>query len=183
MKPFARFYRNICDAVWEIFLKVGYSPAAVSLNYPPKTLKTLLGDRSMSDDAMQRAFSAFATAMFDASDRISLKPNHGTFLVTVSAALAEKIHKEVTPNAFLAAWIGAASHSTLTRESVHEIFEKSGGRVEFSASKDPDFDERIRFLDGFDEYIYCFEYGDLHTEYHRLLPEDYEELYGPLSSE
>lgn len=168
----ARFESHLADAVWETILKVGYSPSAISLNYPPKTLKHLLSRPDMTDAELYAALAE--------REGIALSRRGDVCVLTISRELVERIYRETEPPRFLARLIAAAEQGGLTPARVHEIFEEGGGRVEFFASDHADFDERIRFLDGSDPYVYCFLYDDHHTEYHRLLREDYEQLYGAL---
>ena len=172
-------FDSICDNLQETFEKLGYSETEVSFNYPPKTLKTLFGNRGMSDGELADRLCGFAHEQEGKLGRISFRKNGDVFLLTVPREGARFVHTERKPDPFLSALVRVTMTFFATKEDVHRVFLDTGRPFTVRPFSEPDLDEVIFFTDR-DSYCYCFSYGEERPELHRLLPEDFAELYAPL---
>ena len=64
------------------------------------------------------------------------------------------------------------SHGT-TMGQVKALFEAQEERCVITDMDSDEFDVMIRFVEGEDNYYYCFKHEGCHIVYHRFLPEDY----------
>lgn len=181
-------YRHLCDNALEINEKIGYTRAALHINYPPHTLASLLGRREMTQEETEAALDRFIATHRDILGDIAwrYRPADGIYMLTLPAEGVAYIHEHEVCPPFTRALIALTLTPFTGRKEVHTLFDTYAGTDGYTVTEAPDsdFDEAIRFrtTGGACEserlYVYCLEYDEERMEYHRLLPEDYADIYG-----
>lgn len=188
MTPALTLYRHICDNVLEVIEKIGFTATALHYNYPPRTLATLLGDREMGPDALVAALDRFCREHAATLGRLSwrYRPEDDIYTLTLPAEGVCYLHTHEQCPPFTRELIALSRTPMVSRDEIRALFARYAGEDGYVSCPAPEgeFDEVLRFppsaIAAASErcYLYCMEYGEEHCEYHRLLPEDYGELYG-----
>lgn len=181
-------YQHVCDNVLEVMEKIGFTAAALHYNYPPRTLASLLGDREMSPRALTAALDRFCQQHTEALGTLTwrYRPQEDVYTLTVPAEGVSYLHAHEQCPPFTRELIALSLTPLIGRAEVHALFARYAGADGYISRPAPegDFDEVLGFPPSATTtvsercYLYCMEYGEERCEYHRLLPEDYGELYG-----
>ncbi len=169
-------HESLCDNAEETFIKIGYSDTELNFNYPSGTLKSLLGNREMSDGELCEALDAFfaKNATFSGS---SWHKRRAGVMITLHQSSVKAIYERFDKDGFLSELYRAVSAHGASENSVREVFSKHRPTAVAEKSRDPDFDLLVSFEDGSDPYRYLFKFEHGHCDFHRLLPDDFEEIY------
>ena len=185
---------SIRDNLVECFVKLGYTDAPLSFNYPARTLKTLIfsideckqcftkteseADENITDEEL---FKGLTEALYMARDTLgecTVRRRTGGYSITVPREGVKRAFSELDAGGFLPSLLSAISSHGVTSEDIHAVFERAKKPYISHPSPDADIDEFITVTDGSDPYIYLFKYEGHHVDYHRLLPADFYEIYG-----
>lgn len=189
---------SIKDNLVECFVKLGFTDAPLSFNYPDRTLAALLFDggkckqeftqeRGESDEKsaaeisgeelLKRLTEELELAR-DTLGECTLRRRKGGYSITVPKEGVRRAFLELDRGAFLPSLLRAISTRGATSEDIYRVFSDAKKPFISHRSTDGDIDEFITVKDGSDPYIYLFKYEENHVDYHRLLPADFYEIYG-----
>ena len=189
---------SIKDNLVECFIKLGYTDAPLSFNYPDRTLSALLfgtdkckqeftqergesDEKSAAEISGEELFRGLSEALGLAKDTLgecTLRRRTGGYSITVPREGVKRAFSELDAGGFLPSLLSAISAHGTRSEDIHAVFEGAKKPYISTLSRDPDIDEFITVTDGSDPYIYLFKYEENHVDYHRLLPADFYEIYG-----
>ena len=189
---------SIKDNLVECFIKLGYTDAPLSFNYPDRTLSALLFDggkckqeftqergesdeKSTAEISGEELFRGLSEALDLAKDALgecTLRRRTGGYSIAVPRAGVKRACSELDAGGFLPSLLSVISAHGTRSEDIHAVFEGAKKPYISTLSRDPDIDEFITVTDGSDPYIYLFKYEGDHVDYHRLLPADFYEIYG-----
>ena len=193
---------SILDNLDECFVKLGFTDAPLSFNYPLRTLAALLGmvsggdggesggTRAVADSALNNgngeitseALLGELTRVLDGARDVlgecSLRARKSGYSITVPREGVRRAYSRFDKDGFLPSLLSRISTHGVTAEDIHGVFESARVPFEVHLSSDEDIDEFITVTDGSDPYIYLFKFEEEHCDYHRLLPVDFYEIYG-----
>ena len=189
---------SIKDNLVECFIKLGYTEAPLSFNYPDRTLSALLfgtdkckqgftktesgmdekNTAEISGEELFRGLSEALDLAKDALGECTLRRRTGGYSITVPREGVKRAFSELDAGGFLPSLLAVISAHGTRSEEIHAVFERAKKPYISTHSCDPDIDEFITVTDGSDPYIYLFKYEGHHVDYHRLLPADFYEIYG-----
>ena len=169
--------QNITDNLTELKVKLGYPDSDVRLNYPAQSLKSLLGKRGMTDGELDSALTRFFEENAASLQDCSFRRGKEHYIITLSMKAARSLLDTAPENSLVTELCRLVTSGNAARDEVHKLFLAHSESTRFIPSKTGDFDELIYTDSEDDSYFYLFHYGHGHTEYHRLLPDDYREIY------
>ena len=189
---------SIKDNLVECFIKLGYTDAPLSFNYPDRTLAALLFDtdkckqeftqgrgesdeKSAAEISGEELFRGLSEALDLARDTLgecTVRRRTGGYSITVPREGVKRAFSELDAGGFLPSLLSVISSHGVTSEDIHGVFEEAEKPYACHPSTDADIDEFITVTDGTDPYFYLFKYEENHVDYHRLLPADFYEIYG-----
>ena len=176
---------SIRDNLDECFVKLGFTDAPLSFNYPARTLAALLGgntDKLSLEIPDSDSLAAALVRELDGAKEIlgecTLRERKGGFSITVSREGVIRAYSRFDKDGFLPSLLSLISTHGVRAEDIHAVFEGAKKPFEIHPSPDEDIDEYITVTDGKDPYIYLFKFEEHHCDYHRLLPTDFYEIYG-----
>ncbi|GEM_PF-5398888 len=169
------FIAAICDYVKESVLKIGDDGCDISLNFPPQTIKSLFGNRTMTQEELSAA-EEHAKAAFPYGG-LSFLPFKDLVVVTVDGAAVRKICSlpKTKKDEFLLGLVALSADTSATFQTVRALFEKFDTVYRWEGV-DGEYDEVLCFAH-FDDFCYCLSYEPGGVHYHRLLKEDFDALY------
>lgn len=187
---------SIKDNLVECFVKLGFTDAPLSFNYPDRTLAALLfgvekckqtfakadksDDKNASEIGGEQLLTRLAEELASAKDTLgecTVRRRKDGYSITVPREGVRRAFSTFDRGGFLPSLLDAISAHGATREHVRAVFERSERPYVATPSDDADFDEFITVTDGSDPYIYLFKFDGHHVDYHRLLPADFYEIY------
>ena len=174
---YAELKKNVIDFIKESQIKIGYTPNAVSLNYPVDSLNHLLGTNCTAEE-MRSVLEAFNEYVKDDLGGIGYSFKAGKFCFTIPARGAEYIHKNVKDSGFLTEFISLiTTRRNISIDDVLQVFHKYSDHVKCTAVDNDEFNYLIYFENGKpDNYRYCIDLDLGHVTYHRITPADYADL-------
>lgn len=189
---------SIKDNLVECFVKLGFTDAPLSFNYPDRTLSALLfsadkckqeftqerggGDEKsaaeISGEELLKRLTRELAAARDTLGECTLRRRRDGYSITIPKEGVRRAFLELDAGGFLPSLLRAISTHGTTSEDIHRVFEDAKKSFISHPSCDADIDEFITVTDGSDPYFYLFKYEESHVDYHRLLPADFYEIYG-----
>lgn len=169
-------YESLRDNAEETFIKIGYADIELNFKYPKSTLKSLLGNREMSDEELDNAMRGLLSERGELSGTEFRLRKSGA-LVTLSRECVKRMYEGFDENGFLSELYRVISTHSVTEDGIREVLLKHRPTVNIEKSSDPDFDLLAYSPDASDPYRYLFKLEHGHCDFHRLLPEDFEEIY------
>ena len=189
---------SIKDNLVECFVKLGYTDAPLSFNYPDRTLSALLfgtdkckreftqnegkaGEKSTDDPTGAELLKRLTDELDSARDTLgecTVRRRRDGYSITVPREGVARAFSELDVGGFLPSLLSVISSHGVTSEDIHGVFEEAEKPYACHPSTDADIDEFITVTDGTDPYFYLFKYEENHVDYHRLLPADFYEIYG-----
>lgn len=166
--------KNVIDVIKESQIKIGYTPNAVSLNYPVDSLNNLL-ETDLNAEEMGAVLEDFSRYVRDDLGDISFSRNKEKYCFTIPAEGAAYVHENVRDSGFLTDFISllTAGHN-ISVDDVLEVFHKYSDHVVCKTVDNEEFNYLIYFEDGSpDDYRYCVDLDMGHATYHRMTPADY----------
>lgn len=169
---------NICDTIKEWQMKIGYRKEKMQLYYKDNSLCSLLNiDLSLTGAALLQVLSGFSEYSASRLGECCFSYQGSRFCVEVPEQGTLYVKENKPDSMFLRAFIDAVTKKGVTPEEIKNIFA--------SYSKDFVFEDRrgeelgyVFFFrdDAIDKYVYCIEWDEFGTTYHRFTKKDYENL-------
>lgn len=167
---------NICDTIKEWQMKIGYRREKMQLYYKDSSLCSLLNiDLSLTGTALLKVLSGFSSYSASRLGECHFSYQGHRFCVEVSEQGTLYVKENKPDSLFLRAFIDIVTKKGVTPEDIKNVFS--------SYSKDFVFEDRRRddlgyvfFFndDAIDKYVYCIEWDEFGTTYHRFTKKDYE---------
>lgn len=171
---YAALKKNVIDVIKESQIKIGYTPNAVSLNYPVGSLNNLLGTNYTGEE-MASALEGFSKYAGNDLGEIHFVFDEGKYCLTIPAEGAGFVHENVKDSGFLTEFIFLLSTGkNVSIDDILEVFHKYSDHVSCKEVNNGEFSYLIYFEDGVpDDYRYCIDLDLGHVTYHRITPADY----------
>jgi len=167
--------KNICDAVKEGQIKIGYDEGAVSLFYPIETIAELLEINNTTINGMEEVLRDFNRVCIERLGIIEISNKDERFCFMIPKEGTKYINEKYKDNPFLRQFIQTITKPNCTLEDMLNVF--------YTYSKDISFIENeelgyiVYFKDSaIDEYVYCLKFDEFGATYHRFTKLDYEKL-------
>ncbi len=168
-------FENLVAMIWEQQLKLGYRREKVRLYYPLESLEGFLGKASVQE--MEEGLHGF----FEEEKRlgeVEVTRRGRRFCLCLPEEASYYVKEHAPKEDFLVAFLEKMKSHPSQLEEVLPLFEKYGKAV---IEREPSEDLlcAVHFEGGVpDSFVYCFSSEEGHLSYHRLMPWDYEALYG-----
>lgn len=178
MPDFDALRENLVDAIAEGQLKLGYSDAPVSLNYPADSLNRLLGTQ-LSFEELGQALREFRERVRVDLGDIGVSQVDGRYCLTVPQAGTRYVHGRLGEKEFLREFIDLMRdpHGGVTIEEILRVFWKYSDQVCCIPAQEEEFNYLVYFANGVpDDYRYLIQIELGHATYHRMTPGDYEAM-------
>ncbi len=176
---FDRLRKNITDVIKESQIKIGFSDNPVGLYYPLNTLNRMLGTECTNEEMLSvlKEFSLYCSYTLG---KITITTEENDrFCLCIPPEGVRYVHENVQDSGFLRELTSLVGRhdENVSVEQVLEIFGRYSDDVRCIPVKDDEFDYLVYFGNGIpDDYRYCISFDMGHLSYHRLSPEDFEEL-------
>ena len=167
--------KNICDAIKEGQIKIGYDEGAVRLFYPIETIAELLEINNPTINGMQEILIDFNRECSERLGTIEISNKEERFCFMIPKEGTKYINEKYKDNPFLRQFIQTITAPNCTLEDMLAVFH--------NYSKDISFEENdelgyiVYFKDSeIDEYVYCLKFDEFGATYHRFTKLDYKKL-------
>lgn len=181
---FKRLEKNLCDAVKECQIKLGFEKETMRFYYPMPSLLLLLGTKQEEKikipeelETMLKPFKEY-TAPRLGNIKITHVKERFCFSIPVEGVIY--IYEKYKASEVFTGFVQLVQKHGCTIEDIKTLFEQFSREVICEKILEEDADYVIYFKDaGIDEYLYVLKFDDVHeghVTYHRYTREDYEEL-------
>ena len=167
--------KNICDAIKEGQIKIGYDEGAVRLFYPIESIAELLEINNPTINGMEEILIDFNRECSERLGTIEISNKEERFCFMIPKEGTKYINEKYKDNPFLRQFIKNITKPNCTLEDMLTLF--------YTFSKDIYFHENnelgyiIYFNDStIDEYVYCLKFDEFGATYHRFTKLDYKKL-------
>lgn len=169
-------YKNLCDSIFEMMLKLGESHnSSISIYYTPDLVSYLIGTNTNEVAEKLIEFKSFVMEQLgDIDIEVASDNRYG---IRVYSEGIDKIMQSNPRRFFLRKLIEAIRKRDCGIERIKEIFDEESSDFVCEEVDDSEFQYVIYFNDeNIDEYKYCFTFDAMGSYYHRLIDYDYERL-------
>ena len=167
--------KNICDAVKEGQIKIGYDEGPVRLYYPIESIGELLEIDDLTVNGMQEILVDFNRVCSERLGMVEISNKEDRFCFMIPKEGTKYINESYKDNPFLRKFIQNITKPNCTLEDMLNVF--------YIYSKDIYFEENdelgyiVYFNDNtIDEYVYCLKFDEFGATYHRFTKLDYKKL-------
>lgn len=169
---------NICDTIKEWQTKLGYREETMQLYYQAETIAVLLGEEpAIHSRDLLRKLQGFSACVQERLGNCGISYEGHRFCIEVPPTGVRYVAEHVRDSQFLKDFLRVVADASCGLENIRRIF----------ASYCEDYVEEDREAEGLgrvfyfpdekiDKYIYCVEFDEFGTEYHRFTRKDYELL-------
>lgn len=169
---------NICDTIKEWQMKIGYQRERMQLYYKDSSLCSLLDvDLSLTGTALLKVLSGFSDYSKERLGECLFSCKGSRFCIEVpeQGTLFVKVHCK--DSCFLREFIDAVTKKGVTLEEVKKVFSSYTKDFVWEDRRKDDLGHVFFFKDDtIDKYVYCIEWDEFGTTYHRFTKKDYENL-------
>lgn len=170
---FDELYNNILDNIKEAHLKLGYSEASMSFNYPKRSLEHLVNGASIED-----ALEELREFVIPTLGEIAYRFKDNQVRITIPAEGVKYVADNVPEKPHLRDLVELIQRPMVTMDQIKELFNKYSDQVMCQPTDESGMDYVLWFGDGQpDDYRYCICLDGLGATYHRLSKKDFEDIY------
>lgn len=170
--------KNIMDTIYEGQVKIGYEKSGIQIYYMFSSLESLLGVLVPSVKEMDVLMQVFKAKVTDALGPISITRDNERFCFYIPEEGTKFIYETYEENSFLRDLIEVVKNPACSLDDILSVFKKQSPDVVCQKMLDAEFDYVIYYKDkSIDEYMYCFNIGEMGAYYHRFTEADYASVH------
>jgi len=167
--------KNICDAIKEGQIKIGYDGGSVRLFYPIETIAELLGLDHPTIISMQEILMDFNRACSERLGTLEISNKEDRFCFMIPKEGTKYINETYPDNPFLRQFIQNITKPNCTLEDMLNVFHAYSQDIYFEENEELGY--IVYFNDStIDEYVYCLKFDEFGATYHRFTKSDYQKL-------
>lgn len=171
---FKHLKKNIMDTIHEGQVKIGYDNSSIQIYYNLPSLEALLGVYIPSVKEMDVLMKVFQSQIEDTLGPVKITRQAERYCFTVPEKGTKYIFDTYEDNTFLKELIETTQKKDCTMDDILTVFKKQSPDVVCQKTEDAEFDYVIYYKDkSIDEFIYCFNIGQMGVYYHRFIEADY----------
>ena len=169
---------NICDTIKEWQMKIGYRREKMQLYYKDSSLCSLLNiDLSLTGAALLNVLAGFVQYSATRFGECRFSYQGSRFCVEVPEQGTLFVKENKPDSAFLKEFIDIIQKKGVTPEEIKSVFSSYSDDFVFEDRRADDLGYVFFFKgDTIDKYVYCIEWDEFGTTYHRFTKKDYENL-------
>ncbi len=162
------------DTIHEGQVKIGYEKSSIQIYYNLSSLEALLGILVPSVKEMDVLMKVFQTQVKGSLGAVEITRQEERYCFFVPEEGTKYIFDTYEDNTFLKDLIETLQNKDCTIETILKVFKKQSPDVVCQKTQDAEFDYVIYYRDkSIDEFIYCFNIGEMGAYYHRFTEADY----------
>ena len=166
--------KNIMDTIHEGQVKIGYDKSGIQIYYNLSSLETLLGVWVPSEKEMDVLMKVFQAKLESSLGAVEITRQDDRYCFYVPEEGTKYIFDTYKENTFLKDLIATMQNKDCSIDAILKVFKKQSPDVVCQKTPDAEFDYVIFFKDkSIDEFIYCFNFGEMGAYYHRFTEADY----------
>lgn len=170
---YKNLFDNIISIIKESQIKLGYDSIPIGINYVATSLEGILGTSNIVP-----ALDEFCVECRDVLGEVAYRSIDNGYRLDVSTKGVDYVHSIISDDEFLVQFINTVRRFDCTIDDVINVFKSYGDDVVVKRVDNGEFDYLIYFEGGTpDAFWYCIDTEDLGMTYHRLLKNDYIELF------
>lgn len=165
---------NICDAVKECEIKLGYRKEAINLYYPESALLELL---ETDQDTLPEKIADFCHSVEKEMGNVTIAETQetGRYCVSVSAEGVEYVHRNVIASPFMIAFVQEIHKPGMKKEDIVDLFYEFSRDVVVERVEEKEWAVYFRDVN-VDAYVYYMEEDDFGMQYHRFTRKTFDVL-------
>lgn len=169
---------NICDTIKEWQMKIGYRREKMQLYYKDSSLCSLLDvDLSLTGAALLKVLSGFSDYSKERLGTSLFSFRGSRFCIEVSQQGTLFVKENHPDSEFLRDFIDVVTKKGVVPEDIKKVFASYSEEFIFEDRREEDLGYVFFFKnDTIDKYVYCVEWDEFGTTYHRFTKKDYENL-------
>ena len=162
------------DTIHEGQVKIGYEKSSIQVYYNLPSLEALLDVYVPSAKEMDVLMKVFEKQVESTLGTIHVTRQEERYCFFIPEEGTKYIYDTYGDNTFLKELITTTQQKDCTIEDVLAVFKKQSPNVVCQKTPDAEFDYVIFYKDkSIDEFIYCFNVGQMGVYYHRFTEADY----------
>ncbi len=162
------------DTIHEGQVKIGYEKSSIQIYYNLASLEALLGVYIPSAKEMDVLMKVFEKQVLSTLGPVAITRQEDRYCFFVPEEGTKYIFDTYGDNTFLKDLIDTTQKKDCTIEDILTVFKKQSPDVVCQKTPDAEFDYVLYYKDkSIDEFIYCFNIGEMGAYYHRFTEADY----------
>lgn len=167
---------NICDTIKEWQMKIGYRYEKMQLYYKDSSLCSLLNvDMSLTGPELLGELTKFSRYSASRLGECRFSYHGSRFCIEVPEQGTLYVKETMPDSAFLKEFIKTVTKQGVTLEEIKQIFSSYSNEFVLEDRTKDDLGYVFYFKENnIDKYVYCMEWDEFGTTYHRFTKKDYE---------